>query len=67
MNCAVNVVNRLDSKKTTSFSVYLVQAIRIKFPLVQFGCTIKARGPNGPDIAHLSILPQFGQNPSSDY
>ena len=23
------------------------------------------RGPNGPDIAHLGNLPQFGQNPLS--
>ena len=25
------------------------------------------RGQNGPDIAHLGILPQFDQTPFSDY
>ena len=28
---------------------------------------IKTRSPNGLDIAHLSISPQFGQNPFSGY
>ena len=29
--------------------------------------TIQTRGPNGPNIAHLGILLQFGQTPSSGY
>ena len=28
---------------------------------------LQTRGPNGPDIAHLGILPQFGQNSFSGY
>ena len=27
-----------------------------------FVSKFSTRGPNGPDIAHLGILPQFGQN-----
>ena len=31
-------------------------------------CTLYlTRGPNGPDISHMGILPQFGQNPLNGY
>ena len=31
------------------------------------GCKMETRGPFGPDIAHMGILSQFGQNPFSCY
>ena len=31
------------------------------------GVPFLTRGPNGPDIAHLGILPNFGQSPFNGY
>ena len=39
------------------------EAVRVN----DFSRSLLTRGPNGPDIAHLGCLPQFGQNPFRGY
>ena len=61
----------LSSMMPQSTAVYkLVRQFSLSAEAVRvddISCSLLTRGPNGPDIAHLGILPQFGQNPFRGY